>query len=273
MVQGSGPSDRDETIGPNAPFRDIAHGLAKKGIASIRYDKRTFVYKEKMAESIDSVTVEEETIQDAISAVRLAQQQPDVDPDKVVVLGHSLGGMLAPRIVAEDNDDAIKAIIMMAACARPLEDVIIDQYQYLLGLDGWGSQDQEIMDKLKAEAGNVRKLRTNAMLNNLDLPLGLPVAYWADLARYDQVETAKNLKIPMLILQGGRDYQVTSRDYELWQQALDKKHKVTFKYYPDLNHLFIAGTGKSTPKEYDTAGTVSGKVIDDIAEFISKEVR
>ncbi len=271
MVQGSGPSDRDETIGPNTPFRDIAHGLAKKGIASIRYDKRTFVYKEKMAEAIDSVTVLEETIDDAISAVNLALQQSDVNPKKIVILGHSLGGMLAPRIAAQDHD--IKAIIMMAANARPLEDVIIDQYHYLLGLDGWDDQDQKIMDKLKMESDNVRKLRTHALISNLDLPLGLPVSYWADLARYDQVETAKNLKIPMLILQGWRDYQVTSKDYELWQQALNKKHKVTFKYYPELNHLFMSGTGKSTPKEYETAGHISEKVIEDMAEFILKEVR
>ncbi|MDZ7606573.1 MAG: hypothetical protein U5K79_13515 [Cyclobacteriaceae bacterium] len=44
FVHGSGPNDRDETIGPNKPFRDIAYGLAEKGIASLRYDKRTFVY-------------------------------------------------------------------------------------------------------------------------------------------------------------------------------------------------------------------------------------
>ena len=97
LVHGSGPSDRDETIMSLKPFKDLAEGLARKGIAVYRYDKRTYVYgKEMMGDC--RITLMEETVEDAANAVRLAAGQEKIDPAKVLVLGHSLGALAVPAM-------------------------------------------------------------------------------------------------------------------------------------------------------------------------------
>ena len=103
LVQGSGPSDRDEAIGPNKPFRDIAQGLASNGIAVLRYDKRTLVYSERIVENLAEVIVQEETIDDALQAVALLREIEHIDADNIYVFGHSLGGLVAPRIGVQDD--------------------------------------------------------------------------------------------------------------------------------------------------------------------------
>ena len=132
LVHGSGPNDRDETIGPNKPFRDLAWGIASKGIAVLRYDKRTKVYPEKVMALSGGVTVKEETIDDAALATTLMQKTEGIDKNKIYVLGHSLGGNLIPRIAAETPGAA--GYIVMAGSVRHLEDIMLEQYQYILSL-------------------------------------------------------------------------------------------------------------------------------------------
>jgi uncharacterized protein len=120
LVHGSGPNDKDETIGPNKVFRDLAVGLAANGIATLRYDKRTKVYAKDL--KADSVTIKEETIEDALSAIKMASTFSEIDKSQIYLLGHSLGGMCAPEIVSENTN--LKGIILLAANARPLEDLI-----------------------------------------------------------------------------------------------------------------------------------------------------
>src|SRR5215471_14652653 len=132
LVHGSGPNDRDETIGPNKPFRDLAWGLASQGIVVLRYDKRTKVYPEKMRELVSTLTVKEEVIDDALNAVSLLRGIPGVNPQRIVVLGHSLGGYLLPRIGAADR--GIAGLIMLAGMCRPFEDAILDQFSYIYSL-------------------------------------------------------------------------------------------------------------------------------------------
>src|SRR5689334_13050802 len=97
LVHGSGAGDRDATFGPNKPFRDLAEGLASRGIVVLRYDKRTRVHAARTG-PLREFTPKEEVIYDAVAAVRLLLSRPDVRADRVFVLGHSFGGMLAPRI-------------------------------------------------------------------------------------------------------------------------------------------------------------------------------
>jgi hypothetical protein len=77
--------------------------------------------------------------------------------------------------------------------------------------------------------------------------------------------------MPLLILQGERDYQVTLKDFQNWKDALAGQSNVTLKTYPDLNHLFISGNGKSTPDEYQTPGNVAPAIIQDIAAWIHQQ--
>lgn len=268
LVHGSGPNDMDESIGPNKPFRDLAWGLANKGIAVLRYDKRTKVYPDKFAQYKDGFTVMEEVIEDVLEAISFFEKEEKIDKNRIFILGHSLGGMLAPRIASLSNK--VKGIIIMAGPTRSLEDLIWEQVNYIYFLDGEISEEEKVqLDTLKIEIEKIKNLDNNYSLG--DLILGIPVKYWKDLKNYNPVETLKNLNIPILILQGERDYQVTTLDLKGWKEGLSSQNNVEFKLYPKLNHLFLEGEGKSTPEEYFKEGHIPEYVIKDIAEWILKK--
>ena len=268
LVHGSGPNDRDETVGPNKPFRDLAWGLASQGIAVLRYDKRTLVYRDQFSgNDIAELTLKEETVDDALQAVQLLRQTDGIDPERIFVLGHSLGAMAAPRIGQQDPE--LAGLILMAGPSRPLEDVVLDQLTYLFEAGGSPESGKSDLDLQATEVARVKDPALSADTPASDLPLGISPLYWLDLREYAQVEVAQALAMPLLILQGGRDYQVLAEeDFAGWQAALEGLSNVTLKLYPELNHLFIAGEGPSLPAESKVEGHVSQEVIDNIAAWI-----
>jgi dienelactone hydrolase len=267
LVHGSGPHDRDETIGPNKPFRDVAHGLASRGIAVLRYEKRTRHHQILMALSVNSITVKEETIDDAAAAVEALRSQEKIDPKRIFVLGHSLGGMLIPRI--GKAAPSIAGFISLAGSTRPLEDLVLEQTRYIVSLDGKPSPEaQKKLAEIERQVAKVKSHKLTADTPMSDLPLGVPARYWLDLRGYDPAAAARSLPQPMLILQGERDYQVTMEDFANWKKALGSRQDVTFISYPGLNHLFVEGKDKSTPAEYSAPGNVAKAAIDDIAKWI-----
>lgn len=269
LVHGSGPNDRDETIGPNKPFRDLAWGLASRNIAVLRYEKRTRTYSTKIARAKGIFTVKEETVDDALAAMELLRKSARIDGKRLFVLGHSLGGMLIPRIGKRDSN--IVGFIVLAGLTRPLEDTIVEQTTYIFSLDGFISEDEITqIEEYKRQADRVKDPNLSADTPSEDLPLNIAPAYWLDLRGYKPHEQAKELRRPMLILQGGRDYQVTMVDFDNWKKSLGGRPNVVLKSYAKLNHLFIEGVGPSTPSEYNIAGHVAAEVIADIAEWISK---
>jgi dienelactone hydrolase len=234
LVSGSGPNDMDSTVGPNKPFRDLAEGLAAHGIASIRYTKRTRQYGPKLGKDI---TLAQEILDDAVSAVKLLRATPGIDPKRVFVAGHSLGGYAAPWI--GQADPSLAGLIILAGATRPV-DVLIDEQVRYLGVD-------------PARGEEIKKMMSDA--------------YRAEVSR-DPVPVARELKMPMLVLQGARDYQVTLTDFAGWKKI--EGPRVTLKLYPAMNHLFQPGQGKSLPMEYRMVAPFSPVVIDDIAEWIKK---
>ncbi|WP_294633610.1 alpha/beta fold hydrolase [uncultured Bacteroides sp.] len=266
LVHGSGPQDRDETIGPNKPFRDLAWGLAARGIATLRYEKRTKVYGAACVPEGREMDYDTECVDDVVETVRWAKAQPDVAADSVYVLGHSLGATLAPRIAK--RADGVAGIVLVAALARPLEDAVVEQTAYVSSLtDASGVAGQQIED-IKRQADNIKKLGTPEFDDKIPLLLGIPRSYWAFANVYKPVEVAAGLALPMLILQGERDYQVTMEDFGLWRLGLLRNKNAFFKSYPKLNHLLQEGSGKATPFEYYRESPVAGYVIEDIASFI-----
>lgn len=266
LVHGSGPNDRDETLGPNKPFRDLAWGLASKGVAVLRYDKRTKVHGMKFGQ-MDELTIKEETVDDAVLAFELLRKDSRIDPKRIFILGHSLGAMVMPRIGLRTPETA--GLIFMAGNSRPLEDLIVEQYEYIYSIGGEPSEeDKLVIESLKKQ---VALLKSDAFTEDIpreQTPLGTSAAYWLDLKNYKQVETAQKLKQPLLILHGERDYQVTMQDFNGWKRGLKDKSNVTFKSYPQLNHLFMTGEGKAVPDEYMQEGHVNLEVIDDIVKWI-----
>lgn len=269
LVHGSGPQDKDETIGPNRPFRDLAYGLAARGVGCLRYDKRTLQYPKKM--NLKSITVQEETVDDAVNAARQAMTLPGADKNKIFVLGHSLGGYLVPRIAQRLSD--AHGFIVLAGNARPLEDLLLEQITYVSSLKKEKDPSHELkMERLKQQVALVKSDKLNLETDTTSLPFGIPPSYWIDLKNYDPVDVASKLPQPIMVLQGGRDYQVTTDgDFDLWKQKLESNEKNMFRLYPDLNHLFIVGEGTAVPEEYFfKPGHVDDQVLDDISEFVKK---
>jgi dienelactone hydrolase len=267
LVHGSGPHDRDETIGPNKPLRDLADGLASRGIATLRHEKRT---RQHAAKYIGTpITIKEEVLDDALAAVALLRQTPGVDPKRVFVVGHSLGGMLAPKLATLDPQ--LAGIVVLAGNARPLEDLIVEQFTYLGKLGG--EPDSVVMDridKVKAAAAKVKDPKLSAETPAAELPLGVPAAYWLSLRGYEPATVAAGLSTRVLVLSGERDYQVPAADFDLWTKALAGKPTATLKRYPGLNHLFMMGEGPPSPAEYQKEGHVAEGVVEDVAGWVRK---
>jgi dienelactone hydrolase len=269
LVHGSGPHDRDETIGPNKPLRDLAWGLASQGIAVLRYEKRTHAHGPRLASNKESLTIKEETIDDALLAVAELRKHKEIDAQRIVVIGHSLGATAAPQIGL--RDPALAGLVLLAGNARLLEDVILDQVSYIKSLKGkLTDKDREELDDLKKQVARVKDPKLTADTKAKELPLGIPAAYWLGLRAYDQTEIASRLKLPILIVQGERDYQVTMDDFSAWKKALASHRNATFRSYPKLNHLFMEGEGKAKPAEYEKAGHLARDVVDDLAAWIKK---
>lgn len=270
LVHGSGPNDRDETLEPNKVFKDLAWGLASKGIVVLRYDKRTRVHGAKFGK-VKNLTVNEETVDDAVLAVELLRQTPNVDKKNIYVLGHSLGGMMIPRIGAKDKN--IKGFVIFAGGTRFLPDVILEQYKYIFSLEGeLTAEKQATIKKIETDVAAANALKPSD-IDSGKIFMGVPASYWLDLKTYNPPISAKSLKQPMLILQGERDYQVTMIDFQNWKDALGKKKNVTFKTYPTLTHSFMEGSPKPSPKDYEKASNVNENVVNDIANWIIKSTK
>jgi dienelactone hydrolase len=267
LVHGSGPHDADQTIFGNKPFRDLAHGLARHGIASLRYVKRSREHGARLAAQADTLTVREEVIDDAVAAVAFLQSPDGVPAAPVFLLGHSLGGFLAPRIARETR--GLSGLVVMAGNARPLEDLVLEQVRMLAPAQGVSEAQIAAME---SQRQNVKALSRGEPVDG-PLLLNLPAAYWRDLSRYDPVATAQQVGLPMLIVQGERDYQVTMTDFAAWRDGLAQRPQVQFRSYPRLNHLFVAGEGASTPLEYLTPARVDQAFIDDVAGWILETAR
>jgi dienelactone hydrolase len=262
LVHGSGPNDADESIGGNKVFKDLAWGLASQGVAVLRYVKRSRYAPAGI------VGVKEEVLDAARAAIEVCRTTPEIDPQRVVVIGHSQGGELGPRIAAENP--AVAGLVVLAGNTRPLQDVALDQFKYLAKLHPESPEVQQSV--VLAEAFKQRVddpgLRPD---DAVSFPGSAPIpgAYFLSMRGYQAAEVAAKLPIPVLVLQGDRDYQVTAPDLAGWKSALAGKPNATIKQYPACNHLFIVGSGESTPEEYLAPRHVDEEVVRDIAVFVS----
>lgn len=263
FVHGSGPQDRDESVGGTRVFRDLAEGLADRGIASLRYEKRSRVRSQDFT---GAYTVDDEITDDAVAAIAFLRTQPDIDPARIFVIGHSQGAMMAPRIAQKSPQ--LSGLVLMAASARPLEDVLLDQVNYQAMDDGRIDDNERAqIDALKLAIAEVKKIDAHTPSTDTFL-LNLPASYWLSLKDYDPVTIAKKLRQPLLILQGDRDFQVTAPDWARWQSAFGADERATIKHYPALNHLFVAGSGRGNIAEYSKPAHVEPQVVADIANWI-----
>ena len=252
LIHGSGPQDRDETVGANRVFKDLAEGLASRGVVVLRYEKRTKQYGATMT---GVPNIEDEVMADAVAAVSVLRSRPEVDRNRIFVVGHSLGALLAPEIGVRSAP--VAGVALLAPPGRPPWEMVVAQLRYL------DTPKEELAEtERKVALLKTGKLGDEKLLN-------VPQSYWQDWAARDGVAVAKKLARPVLILRGERDYQVAQEDVENWKKGLSGVPNVEVVVLPGLNHLFIQGSGKPGPAEYDILGHVDSRVIEKLGSFMT----
>lgn len=273
LVHGSGPNDMDETIFSYKPFQDIAYGLAEEGIAVLRYDKRTYTHGEKMVEELGAaLTVKEETVDDAVEAARMLQADDRIQTDQVYINGHSLGGMLAPRI---DDEADTAGMILLAGSPRSLWEILYNQ-QLDLASDNLSEEAREqLQDQADAFKELAESFQDMSPEEAMEYDIGGMSGYYLrEMDQYDVGQIALDSNKPLLILQGEADFQVTvENDFAAWEDIFENESQATLKTYPDLNHNFILSQGenKGTIAEYNIPGHVDKQVIKDISDWIHEQ--
>jgi dienelactone hydrolase len=271
LVHGSGSSNMDEKIYKLTPFKDLAEGLAEHGIAALRYDKRSFTHGLKMIRSKAPITVKEETIEDAVLAAELLRQDPRIDPERIFIVGHSMGAMLAPRIDAEGGN--FRGLILMAGTPRTLEQVMLGQFADILptqkGLAGRILKKQA--EKIASQFQGLYDL-TDEQAKKVKMGNGTTLYYFKEMGEHPASGYLEKLEKPVLILQGDKDFQVKLReDYDAYRALLEGKPNVTFRLYEGLNHAFVPAICEDIAmarQEYSRERHIGENVIGDIAGWI-----
>ncbi|MCQ6282759.1 S9 family peptidase [Bacillus sp. EB600] len=271
LVHGSGPSNMDEKIGDNAPFKDLAEGLSEKGIAVLRYDKRTFVYG-KVMKNDTRLSVREETIEDALLAAEFLRKDARMDASKIFIIGHSMGGMLAPRIDGEGGN--FTGIIIMAGSPRKLEEILMDQNNEVLNSLNKILKiiARKQIASISSKFDNLYNLSDEEAKSTTVLGKYTRAYYFKEMGEHPSVDYLNGLDKPVFILQGEKDFQISiEKDFNGYKKLLGDRPNVTFKLYPNLNHLFmpsVYGEILKAKKEYKVAQHVDQQVIDDISDWI-----
>lgn len=266
IVHGNGPTDRDNTVGPNRTYTEIAWGLASQGIAVLRYDKRTYACQPDLADA----TIDDIVTEDALTAISELRSFEQVADDRLFVAGHSFGGGLAPRIARMDGNLA-GTVMLAPGPAGPFSDLIERQARHLFDLQPVDSSvREEFLQGVEREAEKIRNLE----IGDDEVVRFGGREFYRSLQNYDQTGTAAELEIPQLLIQGGQDFQLTVEDdLPIWRDALEGKENVEITVYDDLNHLFQESQGERTQAEYALDNEVDKRVIDRIATFVENEIR
>lgn len=262
FVHGSGPNDMDESLGPNKLFKDLAYGLAVNNIASIRYNKRSYDYPSEMAKRINDITIDDIVTDDAVEAIDIARK---FGGKKVILLGHSLGGHMAPKIASKAQTDGV---IVMAGNASELHQLLVPQYEHLMKYDTSTKINEFMLNMVKTQVKNIEDKNFDENTVGPLLPLGLSGKFWLSMIDYKPAKISKQQEQPYLILNGERDYQVPPAEAKLWKNGNKNKNSKTV-IYPKLNHMFFAGEGVSIPSEYEKVGHLDEQVLNDIVSWIN----
>lgn len=267
---GTADGDRDETIGQIRVFRDIAWGLAQQGIVVLRYEKRSRTEPSWFARA--GFTVFDEIVQDAVAAARLLRAQVELNPKRIFVAGHGLGGIVGPRI-AQTEGDLAGLVILAGATMVPLADQMEQQLNYKVTTAG--ADSFKVRYQLQPIRPILERIRALTPKDSFDIqPMrglgGTSPKYWLDLNSPDPITVLKTLKLPVLVMQGGRDFEMPAENVEGWITALGTRKNLAVLRYPTLSHAFTESTGVPGPADYATERSVDPKVIADLAAWVKR---
>ena len=274
LVHGSGAHDMNSAIFDNQPFREIAEYLSSNGVAVLRYNKRTYTHGLRIVQQADSgFSVWDETIEDALLATEILRSDPRIDEDRVFFLGHSLGGMLAPRIHTMGGDYA--GLIIFAGSPRSLLDIMMNQ-------QAWAAeamQDEE--ERLYQLEFNKRFEEAVEMIISMSAEeakdtfiseLGTYAYYWKDLHENTADRFISEIDAPFLIMHPANDMHLCiEKDFGLYKELFEGRSNAVFKLYDGLNHLFMPSTITNITEvldEYMRRSNIDPVVLQDILEWI-----
>ena len=275
LVHGSGPHDRDSTIGAVKIFKDIAVGLAAQNIATLRYEKVTKEHNVKVA-SLPQFTLKNESVDDSILAVKLLKDRNDIDSANIYVVGHSQGGYVVPKIFENDNNNDIAGAILLSAPSGNMTDVLKEQQADALNRLKALGYSPEIIASQEQTASFISQ--TVDLINdpqysieNLPESFPIPPAYWWYEQRdYIPSQVAKLQTERMLIIQGENDWQVSMNQFNGWKEELKERTNISYISYPNINHVLTEYEELSIGTEYYLPSNVSGKLIADMAKWIKQ---
>jgi dienelactone hydrolase len=267
LVPGSPPVDQDETVGPNKVFKDLAWGLASRGIAVLRYTKRTHLFGAGLgAGQVSSFSLREELLDDAQAAVAKLASRSDIDHRHTYLLGHSLGGIAVPKLAA--TNPQIAGIVVMGTPAGELLTALIARTE---AASQGGQPDQQTSTMI----GILTKLRDGGFASGDTVDLfgqTMVVSYWDSFRNFQPGTAVAGLRIPALILVGGHDAEVPPGDFDQWKRTLAKRNDDTVKFYPGVFHLFMPSTatktGQDSQDDWTRPAHVTSEVVEDTASWI-----
>ena len=256
LIGESGRLDRDESTGPVRPFRDLGDGLASRGVVTIRFDKRSFVSPHAFGRVF---TIDEDLIQDGASAVAVIRRQPSVDPSRVFIVGHGLGGLAAVASARRAGD--IAGLVLVGVPARPLLYVTLERLRDR-------EPDDDVMTQATVDAQSIidGTAPRDAQI------LGAPAAFWYDLAKRDTFEELRALRRPVLLLRGETDTYATAIDQQRWLQELAGV-PVRAEGIPLVDHFLMTPMTRNLAPSEAEAGAgprVPEYLLDMVADFVAK---
>lgn len=288
LITGSGAQDRDETLYEHKPFFVIADYLTRNGIAVLRLDDRGV----GGSEGITSEATSADFATDVKQGVSFLKERKEIDPDKIGLIGHSEGGMIAPMVANQSEDVAF--IIMMAGLGIPGDSLLIEQTQLLARTSGMPEQrinaqlfvTKGIINILKKEAEpekrseSLRSAVTGGMYNQMDADRQKMIDgqlkqydnnWFSFLVSYDPRPDLSKVKCPVLALNGEKDLQVPpNSNLPEIKKALKEGGNSNFKTMelPNLNHLFQT-CESGLPQEYaQIEETISPEVLEIMKDWI-----
>jgi uncharacterized protein len=265
LIPGSGPIDRDSTVAGIPLFAQLAGQLADRGYVVLRFDKRGVG---QSGGRIETVTLRDYA-DDTIAAVKWVAKRKDVDDKRVFVIGHAEGASIALLAAREKR---IAALVLMAGIGTSGKDAILEQQQSLLDLAKVAEPDRAA--KIELQKKIVEAAMTEQGWESLppEVRPHVDTPWYRSLLMFDPALLMKDVKQPMLILQGALDRQVPAHHAgRLAELARARKNAppVEEKTLPALNHLFVpAKTGDIAEYASLEAKTISPEVARSVDEWL-----
>jgi pimeloyl-ACP methyl ester carboxylesterase len=266
LVGGSGPTDRNENVFGIPIFLQLANALADGGYLVIRYDKRGVAQSGGRPESATLADYAD----DLRAAVRYLLERKDVDDDRITVVGHSEGASVA--LLAAKDEKKIRAIVSIAGVGSPGAELILEQQRYLLDRSKLPDADKQAKIELQ------KKIQAAAISGQgwegipADTRRAAETPWFRSFLQFDPAQVIKDVRQPILIIQGELDKQVLPAHADRLAQLAKGRKKaadVQEVKLPGINHLLVsAKTGDIDEYASLAPKTISPDVAAKILEWL-----